>query len=223
MNRRPAVIEGTDTPPEPTVAAEGGTVDPLAFRSAVSALARCAARVAVQIVSGGIAQPVDRKGLLLSFADGSTSSVYRETVVRGADPREPVVLVVGFRLRRIHGRFSHALFRAESELNTVLFAGFPGLVSKLWFRDDQRGLYRGIYQWDGEVAAARYVRALWWALAAVSERDSIRYMVIPGVRLDPFLEGKPGRADADTVGSDWWRPTRVLRPYRPDPSPSQNP
>jgi hypothetical protein len=116
------------------------------------------------------------------------------------------VLVVGFRLRRVHRPLAHALFRAESELNTVLFAGFRGLVSKLWLRHDQNGLYRGVYQWDGTEAAVAYVRALWWPLALVSEPGSIHYAVLPGLDRDCIL------ADPDLVDSvvarpgGWWRP-----------------
>ena len=56
--------------------------------------------------------------------------------------RKPCVLVVEFRLQAVRGR-GHAMFRRESLLNTPLFAGFPGLVSKLWLADDERGRYRG--------------------------------------------------------------------------------
>jgi hypothetical protein len=125
---------------------------------------------------------------------------------RGAD--DPVVLVVCFRLRWVHRRWAHALFRVESELNTVLFAGFPGLVSKLWLRHDQHHRYRGFYQWDGVDQAVAYVRALWWVLALVSERGSIQYAVLPGLRRDDVL------ADPDLVDliraapGGWWRPVR---------------
>jgi hypothetical protein len=42
----------------------------------------------------------------------------------------------------------HAAFRGESLLNTPLFAGFPGFVSKLWLANDGLGRYRGLYEWD---------------------------------------------------------------------------
>jgi hypothetical protein len=53
------------------------------------------------------------------------------------------VLVVEFRLRAVRG-LGHAAFRWESLLNTPLFAGFPGFVSKLWLANDDLGRYRGL-------------------------------------------------------------------------------
>ncbi|HLY82777.1 MAG TPA: hypothetical protein VKQ71_07320 [Acidimicrobiales bacterium] len=113
---------------------------------------------------------------------------------------------MSFRLRWIRSGWAHALFRLESELNTVLFAGFPGLVSKLWLRHDQRGVYRGFYQWDGADLAVAYVRALWWVLALVSERGSIHYAVLPGLDRDEVLVDA---ALVDTLAAapgGWWRP-----------------
>jgi hypothetical protein len=95
----------------------------------------------------------------LRFADGTASRVYRETVVDRPPPSDPAVLVVGFRLRFVRGR-GHDLFRYESLLNTPLFVGFPGFISKLWLANDEHGLYRGLYQWDGAGQAEHYARAL---------------------------------------------------------------
>ena len=69
-------------------------------------------------------------------------------MVKHAQVEAPVVLVVAFRLRWVRGR-GHALFRVESVLNTPLFVGFPGFVSKLWLANDENGVYRGFYEWDG--------------------------------------------------------------------------
>ena len=67
-------------------------------------------------------------------------------------PADPAVLVVAFRLRWVRG-IGHRMFRLESLLNTPLFVGFPGLVSKLWLAHDAAGVYRGVYQWDGAQSA----------------------------------------------------------------------
>jgi hypothetical protein len=64
----------------------------------------------------------------------------------------------------------HAAFRRESLLNTPLFAGFPGFVSKLWLADDDLGRYRGPYEWDDPLLAENYARALWRVL----DRDAGR-------------------------------------------------
>ncbi len=117
------------------------------------------------------------------------------------------MLVVGFRLRHVKSDWAHALFRFESELNTVLFAGFPGLVSKLWLCHDQNGTYRGLYQWDDPELAAAYARALWWVLALVSEPGSIHYVVLPGADRDEVLVGVTISA-VEAPSSGWWSPAR---------------
>ena len=72
-----------------------------------------------------------------------------------------------------HQGWAHAAFRAESLLSAPLFVGFPGFVSKLWIANDQRGAYRGLYEWDGPERAIDYARALWRVLALVSTPGSI--------------------------------------------------
>ncbi len=114
---------------------------------------------------------------------------------------DPCVLVVEFRLRAVRGR-GHAWFRQESLLNTPLFAGFPGLVSKLWLADDERGRYRGLYEWDGPELAENYARALWRVLALVSVRGSIHYVVLPGLRRDELLEQPQV---GESYAAAWWR------------------
>jgi hypothetical protein len=119
------------------------------------------------------------------------------------------VLFVAFRLRLVRG-WGHAVFRAESLLNTLLFVGFPGFVSKLWLAHDQHGTYRGVYQWDGPKRAEHYARALWRLLAPVSVPGSIHYMVVPGLRRDDVLPD-PRLLDvpAPTEKTAWWRAIAV--------------
>ncbi len=180
---------------------------PLPADRAIGALLRCGWHTCSLLRQRRLRQPRDSVGRLVHFGDGSSSTVYRETVVEGTDPTSPAVLVVGFRLRGVRRSWCHALFRLESELNTVLFAGFPGLVSKLWLRHDQHGTYRGIYQWDGPELAVAYVRALWWVLAVVSHRASIHYAVLPGLHRDEVLDD-PHVIDRKVVAAPagWWRP-----------------
>jgi hypothetical protein len=65
---------------------------------------------------------------------------------------------------------------------------------------------RGLYDWHDHTSAEAYVRALWWALIVVSERSSIHYAVLPGIRRDDLL--KASRL-ADNIAVDdmaaWWR------------------
>lgn len=142
----------------------------------------------------------------LRFANGTTGRVYRETTVDREPNADPCVLMVAFRLRGIRKPFGHALFRAESLLNTPLFVGYPGYVSKLWLAHDERGAYRGMYEWDGPERAERYARCLWRVLALVSEPGSIHYRVLPGLRRDDVL-ANPAMIDRIAVRETaaWWR------------------
>jgi hypothetical protein len=130
--------------------------------------------------------PPSNIGRELHFANGTSARVYRETVVDGGQPADPCVLVVEFKLRLVRGR-GHALFRRESLLNTPLFVGFAGFVSKLWLTDDQQGIYRGVYEWDGPDRAEYYARCLWRILGLVCVPGSIHYTVLPGLHRDEVL------------------------------------
>jgi hypothetical protein len=166
----------------------------------------------VLLSTRAITQPKDHIGDVLHFADGSTGRVYRETVVPDAPSGAPALLVVGFRLRWVRG-WGHRLFRAESVLNTPLFVGFPGFVSKLWLAHDGNGLYRGVYEWNDRRLADRYVRALWWVLVLVSVRRSIHYVVVPGVRRDAVLADPTLLLRvAPDQPHGWWRVAKVHTP-----------
>ncbi|MGZ4630421.1 hypothetical protein [Oryzihumus sp.] len=181
---------------------------PLPVAPAATALARCALNTATLTARRSIHQPRRHVGLELHFADGHAPRVYRETVIDRPPTRDPTVLVVCFRLRAVRGR-GHDLFRLESELNTPLFVGFPGFVSKLWLAHDASGQYRGLYEWDDADLAEDYVRALWWVLALVSHRDSIHYSITPGLRRDQLLHD-PEAAGQDGVPA-WARLTAAVR------------
>lgn len=143
---------------------------------------------------------------MVSFADGTCGRVYRETRV-DRSCSAPCLLLVEFRLRAVRGR-GHQAFERESILNTPLFVGFPGFVSKWWLTHDQRGVYRGVYEWDGPAAAERYARSLWRVLALVSAKGSIDYRVIPGLRRDELL-ADPGRIRQEQSQESWWQVVRA--------------
>jgi hypothetical protein len=142
----------------------------------------------------------------MHFADGTSARVYRETIADGVAPRDPCVLVVKFRLRFVRG-WGHDIFRWESLLNTPLFAGFPGFVSKLWLAHDQSDVYRGIYDWDGPKSAEDYARSLWRVLQVGCVPSSIHFVVLPGLRRDELLAAPnvTDSAPAD-LATAWWRP-----------------
>lgn len=177
---------------------------PLAYHAALRAVAGCTARTARLLSQRRLRLPRGRVGMRLHFADGTSAKVYRETAVDRRGPvLDPCVLVVEFKLRAVRGG-GHAAFRVESLLNTPLFAGFPGFVSKLWLAHDERGRYRGVYEWDGPGLAGDYARALWRILALVSVRGSIHYVVLPGLHRDALVEGAHRLADAPADTSAWW-------------------
>ncbi len=177
---------------------------PLAYPVAVRALAGCFVATARLVRRRRMHLPSQRVGMRLRFADGTSALVFRETVVDRGVTADPCVLVVEFRLRAVRGR-GHAAFRRESLLNTPLFAGFPGFVSKLWLADDERGRYRGLYEWDGPRLAGDYARALWRVLALVSVRGSIHYVVLPGLRRDVLLDRPQVLDGAAADAAAWWR------------------
>ncbi|MET8520196.1 hypothetical protein [Nocardioides sp. NPDC004968] len=181
----------------------GSRAGPLPAATAWRAVARCVVDSARMLATGVVHWPRGNVGRRLLFADGTTGEVYRETVV-AVPPVEPCLLVVCFRLRRVRGR-GHLLFRWESWLNTPLFVGFPGFVSKLWLAADEHGRYRGVYEWDGADLAEHYARSLWRVLALVSEPGSIDFKVVPGLHRDEVL-ADPGLLDADPSVPDWWCP-----------------
>jgi hypothetical protein len=182
---------------------------PLAYRAALRALAGCAVTTARLLRQRRIHLPAGHVGTRLRFADGTSARVYRETVVDRGATEDPCVLVVEFRLRAVRGWW-HAAFRWESLLNTPLFVGFPGFVSKLWLAADERGRYRGLYEWDDIRRAEAYARALWRVLALVSVPGSIHYTVLPGLRRDEVL-ARPRAMDGTAVTHmpAWWRLVEV--------------
>jgi hypothetical protein len=201
--------EGTAVRP-PGLPGDRGLSDqaPLRYDAALWALAGCVVSTARLLWRHRVHLPAEQVGRRLRFADGTSARVYRETAVGRGTTQDPCVLVVAFRLRAVHGR-AHAAFRWESLLNTPLFVGFPGFVSKLWLANDERGRYRGLYEWDGPQRADHYARALWRVLALVSVPGSIHYMVLTGLRRDELLARPQVLAGVAADGAPWWRPVEV--------------
>jgi hypothetical protein len=174
---------------------------PLGLRAALTAVVRCALSTAGLLWRHRVHLPREQVGQRFRFADGTSAPVHRDTVVDRGPVRDPCVLVVEFQLRLVRGR-GHALFRQGSLLNTPLFVGFPGFVSKLWLACDECGRYRGVYEWDGPRRAQDYARALWRVLALVSVPGSVHYHVLPGLR-----RGDLPLALADPAA--WWCPVQA--------------
>ena len=188
---------------------------PLPRSAAAAAVGRCIWRSTLMLAGGSVHLPREWVERRIRFSDGTTGRVYRETSVDAVHHLDPCVLEVAFRLRAARG-FAHTLFEWESLLNTPLFVGFPGFRTKLWVAHDERGTYRGIYEWDGARRAESYARALWRLLELVSVPGSIRYTVLPGLRradlfpespTSPVLAGVDGQAPeaAAAETGTWWQ------------------
>jgi hypothetical protein len=151
-----------------------------------------------------LARPVHHVGMMLSFRDGTTSRVFRETCVVGAGTVDPVLLVIGFRLAFLDDlELLHAGFRRECVIHTPLFAGFRGFRSKLWLEDADTRVYRGVYQWDGQEDAATYAARMVGLLAPLSNRGTARSQLVPGLTRSDYLVDP----DVTTGGAsdEWWR------------------
>lgn len=182
--------------------------------TAIGAMIHCALHTGRLLTGGVLRQPTTHLGRRLEFADGTMADIYRETRVVGREPSEPTVLVVAFTLRVVRSPWAHAAFRIESLLNTVLFAGFPGFESKLWLRHDERGRYRGLYQWDGPEQAEFYVAALRHVLGPVSKPGSVDHKILPGHRRDDVLRRPDELVGNPSASSpDWWRVVDVRPPW----------
>lgn len=181
---------------------------PLPWWVAAWAEIRCVFDTVRLLARRRIHLPRKHVGMRLSFADGTSARVYRETVVDRTNAN-PCVLVVEFRLQLVRGVWPHRLFRWESLLNTPLFVGFPGFVSKLWLTHDQHDVYRGLYEWDGPERAGHYARSLWWLLALGCEPRSINHWVLPGLHRDELLAAPQLLDTASSAPKAWWRPVEV--------------
>ena len=174
-----------------TITADGDAAQdrqqPLPYGAVAVGVLHCLGRSIGMLARRRLRLPTGHVGKRLRFANGTSAPVYRETVLDKYVPGAPAVLLVEFHLRYVRG-WGHACFRAESILNTPLFVGFPGFVSKLWLANDEHGVYRGVYQWDGADRAERYARSLWRILALVSVPGSMHYKVVPKRWRDEMLE-----------------------------------
>ena len=96
VGRQPIAAEGERSCECSTAGAPGADVEerPLPLRCAARALIRCAWRTAVLVAERRIRQPDANVGRRIAFADRTSGDVYRETVIEGASPAKPSVLVV---------------------------------------------------------------------------------------------------------------------------------
>jgi hypothetical protein len=156
-----------------------------------------------------LASPTENLGARLTFADGSSAFVFRETAVIGMPTASPTLLVIQFRLAALgSNRLLHAAFRRECVVHTPLFAGFPGFRSKLWVDDVETGVYRGVYEWEDGELARHYAERMVALLAPFSNAGTARYHAVDRLRRDDFLLHP--RLAPEHVDGDWWRLTKPV-------------
>lgn len=111
-----------------------GEQKPLASGEAWRAVTACFLTTFALLARHRVRPPEERLGTRVSFGDGTSARVYRETRLGNGLAKDPCTLVVTFRLRLVRG-LAHALFRRESllrpqqqpsELATATGAGDQG-------------------------------------------------------------------------------------------------
>lgn len=115
-------------------------------------------------------------------------AVFRETV-NLASVGDPIVLVVGFRLKAIGSvGWLHWLFQRLCILTTPFWSGIPGFGVKLWMVNPDTKDYLGIYDWRGEMQAKRYLDFLIPILNFFSVGGSVWREMLSGRELEDYLE-----------------------------------
>lgn len=117
-------------------------------------------------------------GKMYKIENAGTFKVFRDTFGNDGAAGQPVVLVVGFRLKVIRSiSFLHGLFQRVCILTTPFWSGFKGFRIKLWLVDPQTKDYLGIYKWTGEVNAKTYADNLSNILRPLSVKNSVWYKI----------------------------------------------
>lgn len=135
--------------------------------------------------------PRERVGDVLESPDGSTSVVYRETVLDPASgPTEGGVVLV-FRMRvadpETGTTLREVLFDPVSNVATPFFAGLPGFRRKLWLAGDRPGEFVELYEWATPADAERFVDVLQWLLAPVDFAGSATFEVVEADGVDEYV------------------------------------
>lgn len=133
--------------------------------------------------------PDDRVGQEVRI-DDRTYTVFRELRrdSPSGDEASGAVFLVTFRLERM----SPGLNRRFSVLPIPFFAGLPGLRSKLWLLDAERGEFAGVYEWASATAAERYRDSFAMRfMTARAEPESVSARVIPDANREHVVDWGP--------------------------------
>ncbi len=168
--------------------------------SAVLAAAASVVRFCFLLISGRIHQPRQHVGDQLTFANGASARVFRETVVDQRRSVAPTVLIFEYRLRAAHDWVQQMYLRA-SVLITPFVVGVPGFVSKMWLTFDENAAYCSIYEWDSAGHAESSAQAIRRILPLIAPPDSIGYHVISDTTRAQYLAQSGEIANAMPPGS----------------------
>ena len=151
----------------------------------------------------------DRLGQTYGTDRGGNYEIFRETVRVSGTTGQPVVLVVGFRLKLIGGNpLLHRLFQRLCILTTPFWSGFRGFRVKLWMVDPETKNYLGIYDWAGAANAGVYVEALVRVLHPLSTPGSVWHDLFPDQAFESFLQDH-ARSALTPSGGQLAHPTGV--------------
>lgn len=134
-----------------------------------------------------------RVGRRIELPDGRAFVVFRESSCDQPEGESSVMLAVWFHLRGVPpgAHIRRAIFERESILNTVLFAGFPGYLVKLWMIDPETGDYAGLYSWTA-AEARRYGEYITGILRPLSTPGSVGFRVYEDRTLEGYLASTGG-------------------------------
>lgn len=119
--------------------------------------------------------------------NSATYRIFRETE-RRVTYGEPVVLVVGFRLRLIGSNaVLHWLFQRLCILTTPFWSGMKGFRVKLWMVNPATKDYLGIYDWRGRVKAQNYLDYLLPILRFCSVNGTVWAKKLDNQELEKYL------------------------------------
>lgn len=114
--------------------------------------------------------------------------IFRETESTKKYTENPVILVVGFRLKWIKGNpFFHWLFQRVCIITTPFWSGFSGFHIKLWMVDQKTKNYLGIYEWYGKEHCKAYVDVLSNILIPLSVKKSVSSVIISTESFEDYL------------------------------------
>jgi hypothetical protein len=141
----------------------------------------CVARTAWLLVRGKLHIDHSQDGRWALLPDGRTYEIFRRTTSSAADEDagELVTLAVWFHLRLVPAwaQRRRTIFERESILNTLLFAGFAGYVSKLWMVDPETNEFAGLYEWRGREEAERYAHYITSVLRPLSSHGRVGWEI----------------------------------------------